>query len=363
MKVLFVINSSNNGGAPKMIVTLYREMKKQFPESKIVFLKKVISQYSDVEDAYYLTDNLSSPFEYWSAYNQLYNIVKTEKPDAIISFLPLSNILSSIIGKKLGVKIRIASQRNPPQIYGKVVRLLDKYLGSRAYYTSNVCNSQAGLEAFDEYPSSYKNHLSVINNCVEPADFSMTSLEAKRQLGVVQGKVVLTCVGRLHEQKNHRLLVKTMKHLDNAILYCAGGGPLYHEIKELIKSEGVQDKITLLGDLEREEVRSLLRATDIFVIPSLYEGLSNSLIEAMSYGLPIVFSDIPSFTNFLSLEKPGEYAGVLVRGNDEKEWAMAIDKIIKDQDLLRYYQKLSSDHVADLSAGKMTSRFIELLFK
>lgn len=360
MKIIFVINSSNNGGASKMITTLYKEVKKSHPESKIVYLRKVISQYSDIDGALYLTENLKNPLDYLNVYRKLYKIVKDEKPEALISFLPLANILSAYIGKQLGVKYRVASQRNPPQIYGKVVRYFDKYLGSRGFYTSNVCNSQAGLEAFSEYPESYKNNLSVINNCVEPADLSISQAEAREKLGIATDKVVLTCVGRLHDQKNHELLVKTMKHVDNAILYLAGDGPLRHKITNQINLLGVEKKIVLLGDLEREQVRLLLRASDIFLIPSKYEGLSNSLIEAMSYGLPIVFSNIPSFTNFLQIGTGDEYAGILAN-NNEQEWAQAIEHLMTENSVMEKYHNLSLLKVSDLTPKKMTSHFTALL--
>jgi hypothetical protein len=68
MKILFVINSSNNGGAAKMITALLRESHKFYPESKIVFLRKVESQYSDIKGAYYLSDRLNSPLKYLSVY-------------------------------------------------------------------------------------------------------------------------------------------------------------------------------------------------------------------------------------------------------------------------------------------------------
>ena len=361
MKVFFVINSSNNGGAPKMIVTLYNEVAKQHPESRIIFLKRINSQYSEIENAFYLTEKLSSPIDYIKAFLKLYKLIKKEKPDSIISFLPLANIFSSIIGKKLGIKNRIASQRNPPHIYGKVVRLADKFLGSRNYYTENVCNSTAGMEAFDHYPESYKQKLSVINNCVEPANFSIDKNEAREILGIKKDTTVLTCVGRLHEQKNHDLLVRMMKHLENVHLYCAGDGPLHNQIINQIEKEEVKEKIILLGDLDRPKVQLLLIASDIFIIPSIYEGLSNSLLEAMSYGLPVVFSDITSFTKFLKIEDEDNYAGILVKGNDEKIWAQSVDSLIKDQELASNIRKKSLEKISTLTAEKMTQKFLNLL--
>lgn len=360
MKILLVINSSNNGGAPKMIVKLYKELIVRFPKSKIIFLEKIESQYSQIENAEYLSERLKTPLDYFKVYKKLNAIVKKENPNATISFLPLANIFTAIIGKRRGVKFRIASQRNPPYIYGNVVRILDKIIGSNGFYTHNVCNSEAGRLAFGRYPDSYRNKLSVINNCVESPDFSITKDQAKRLMDISHDKAVLTCVGRLHDQKNHDILVKAMQYIDNAILYLAGGGPLRDEIEILIKKYNVSEKIILLGDLERNEIRRLLRSTDVFLIPSKYEGLSNSLIEALSYGLPVVFSNIPSFTNFLKLESGG-YAGILVNENDEKEYARAINSILIDSELQNYYKRLSLDKVKDLTSEKMSQKFIDLL--
>ncbi|MGG7663499.1 glycosyltransferase family 4 protein [Dyadobacter sp. BHUBP1] len=361
MKILFVINSSNNGGAIKMIVALYKEVKLHFPASKIVFLKKIESQYSNIEGAYYLSDELSSLSDYYTVYKRLKAVMIDERPDALISFLPLANIFTSVIGRSLGIKHRVASQRNPPQIYGTVVRTLDRYLGSRGYYTANVCNSKAGMDAFGAYPEAYKKHLSVINNCVEEPDFTISKADARNRIGIPFDKTVLTCVGRLHDQKNHEVIVKAMKHLNDAVLYLGGDGPLRDEITNLIKLEGVEQKVVMLGDLDRDQVRLLLRASDVFLIPSKYEGLSNSLLEAMSYGLPVICSNIPSFTDFLKLDHEPGHAGMVIQNNDDREWAKGIQRMIHSDDLLDRYHRLSLGKVADLSPRKMAFRFLKLL--
>lgn len=362
MKVLFVINSSNNGGAIKMIVTLYQEMKKIYPESKIIFLKKIESQYSDLNDAYYLSEKLNNIFDYVNVYKQLNEIIITEQPDALISFLPLANIFTSIIGKKLGVKVRIASQRNPPHIYGTIVRTIDRFIGTRGYYTSNVCNSQAGMDAFSHYPPSYTQLLSVINNCVEPADLSLSTIECRKDLNIKEGSIVLTCVGRLHDQKNHELLIDSLQYVSNATLYLGGDGPLKEKLQKKVEELALNERVIFLGDLDRTDVKKLLRASDVFVIPSKYEGLSNSLIEAMSYGLPIVFSNIPSFTSFLKNED-GSYSGLLVEKNDSKELGNKINLLTTNEELRTYYGGQSLEKVKDLTAEKMTNKFINLLYE
>jgi glycosyltransferase involved in cell wall biosynthesis len=358
MKVLCVINSSNNGGAQKMIVALYRELAKQFPESKMVFLQRIESQYSSIEEASYLVDALKTPFDYLKAYSKLKTFISQEKPDVLISFLPLANIMTSIIGRNLGIKIRIASQRNPPYIYGGIVRAVDRLIGSKGYYTHNVCNSKSGYDAFSSYPESYKNRLHIINNCVDKPDLTLTKSEARKKFNISPELVVLTNVGRLHEQKNHEVIINAMKQVDNATLFLAGGGPLREQIATQIRVNNMMDRVVMLGDLEREDVRTLLTASDIFLIPSKYEGLSNALIEAMSYGLPIICSNIPSFTDFLG-NKDGinGFTGLIAENSN---WATEINKLIDNIELRMKYGELSKEHIKDLTAARMATKFIDL---
>lgn len=360
MKVLFVINSSNNGGAIKMIVTLYMELRKVYPSSNIVFLKRIESQYSNIEGAYYLSDDLNSVSDYFTVGRKLYQVIALEKPDALISFLPLANIFTAVLGKILGVKIRIASQRNPPYIYGKIVRLVDRFIGSRGYYTANVCNSQAGMDAFSSYPTDYRRLLSVINNCVEPVDTLLDKQSCRSGFQMGTNEIVLTCVGRLHDQKNHRLLIESLQYIPNAKLYLAGDGPLRTQLEVLVDDLGLNSRVCFMGDLDRAQVKKLLCASDIFVIPSKYEGLSNSLIEAMSYGLPIVFSNIPSFTSFLKNDD-GTYAGVLVENNDSIELSDKVNLLINNEPQRKYYGQQAIEKTKELTAEKMTEKFIQLL--
>lgn len=357
-KVICVINSSNNGGAQKMITALYKELKKENQLNKIVYLEKIESQYSNIEGASYLSNSLSSIKDYVVVVTKLYKLIKKEKPDVLISFLPLSNILSSSIGRLLGVKTRIASQRNPPQIYGKVVKLLDRFLGQHNFYSYNVGNSQSVFDAFDEYPLNYKKHLRIINNCVEKPDFSISVENAKNLLNIPNERIVLTCVGRLHEQKNHEVIIKAMEYVENAYLYLGGDGPLREDIEKLIEEKHLSDKVILLGNLEREQVRTLLRASSVFLIPSKYEGLSNSLIEALSYGLPILCSNIPSFVDFLKNDKGIDgYSGRIVNDNSPNEWADQINKLLSNEDSLKEYASLSLKRVEELTPQKMCKNF------
>jgi len=103
-------------------------------------------------------------------------------------------------------------------------------------------------------------------------------------------------VGRIATQKNHKFLVeifaKIVERKENARLLLMGKGPLEEEIKEHVKALGIQDKVLFLGN--RDDVERVLCGCNVFLFPSLHEGLPLTLVEAQCSGLPCFISDVIS---------------------------------------------------------------------
>jgi len=125
---------------------------------------------------------------------------------------------------------------------------------------------------------------------VDPAD--PERVEARAQLGIGPGEKVIGTVGHLNRQKGHALLIEAMagvlEYEPAARLVIAGRGPLRAQLEALAAAHGVADTVRfagLVGDVLR-----LLKALDVFVFPSLWEGFGIALIEAMATGLPVVAS-------------------------------------------------------------------------
>ncbi len=120
-------------------------------------------------------------------------------------------------------------------------------------------------------------------------------LKARAALGWGDTYPLILNVGRLAPQKGQRYSVLAMHtvvaQFPTARLIIAGEGRLRPVLEELIRSERLESHVTLLG--ERQDVNTLLRVADIFVFPSLYEGIGNALLEAMAAGKPSVASRIP----------------------------------------------------------------------
>jgi glycosyltransferase involved in cell wall biosynthesis len=112
-------------------------------------------------------------------------------------------------------------------------------------------------------------------------------------------------VGRLHAEKNLPFLITQLDRLSRETalpfeLHLAGDGPDRDNILAAMKASGIRDRIFLHGWCDQETVRRLYGQTDCVVNPSLYEGLSNSCLEAMSCGLPVVASRVPGNNDLIA---------------------------------------------------------------
>lgn len=158
----------------------------------------------------------------------------------------------------------------------------------------------------------------VVHNGIEiPAGVSTPKRELRDAL--LQGrcrKVVLT-VARLHAQKGLRDLLDAATRLPDICFVIAGDGPEREQLATLSDSLGLSDRVCWLG--HRSDIRDLLAACDLFVLPSINEGLPLSVLEAMSERRPVVATDIPGTNEVVSdnrtgwLAPPGNGAALAAR--------------------------------------------------
>lgn len=114
----------------------------------------------------------------------------------------------------------------------------------------------------------------------------------RKELGL-EGKFVIGHVGRFVRQKNHEFLVRVFaecrKQRDDCVLLLVGDGPLRAKVERQVKELGLSGSVVFLG--QRDDVAELYQGMDVFVLPSLYEGLPVSCLEAQVCGLPCIVSD------------------------------------------------------------------------
>lgn len=226
---------------------------------------------------------------------------------------------------------------------GEGMRALPKYAlrpFAKVFATDYMaCSRRAGKWLFGQKLMD-TGTVNVIPNAIETERFQYDEkarAEIRKQLGV-QDAFVVGHVGRFAPQKNHSFLIECFYRLkrteSDAVLLLVGDGPLFDRIQKKVTDLGLEDSVIFLG--QREDVNVLYQAMDVFVLPSLYEGLPLVGVEAQAAGLPCLFSDqvtdeavIIGDTQLLSLSRSA------------REWA---DRIIRT----RNYQRKSQTELTRL---------------
>ena len=152
------------------------------------------------------------------------------------------------------------------------------------------------LAAYWKFPKEImdKEQYFIVNNGIDVDRYKFNEqdrIEYRKNLQI-EDKFVLCNVGRFSTQKNHHFTVAIMEHLKarmNCICILVGSGELKDEIVQLIKDKGLEDYFLFLE--KRSDVEKIMMASDLFILPSLYEGLAVTSIESQATGLPTLCSD------------------------------------------------------------------------
>ena len=224
-----------------------------------------------------------------------------------------------IIAKCAGIKTRIAHSHSTTHEH-KIINYLSRPF-LKMFSTKNLaCGIEAGKWLYG------KGKFEVLNNGIDVQKFCFNDNMRKvyRQKLNINGKIVIGHVGRFENPKNHKFLidmfVKLCEKSDKYELILCGEGSLREKMQIACKEKGIEKKVKFLG--ARQDVNCILQAMDIFVFPSLYEGLPITLIEAQMSGRPIIMSDkIPAETIYNS--------NVQVLGISDSDIDESCEKIIK----------------------------------
>jgi glycosyltransferase involved in cell wall biosynthesis len=155
----------------------------------------------------------------------------------------------------------------------------------------------------------------------------------RKTLGLSPSSFVITCVANFIDYKRHIDLVQAFKialETNPAIELClVGQGKEEATIRAWVAKETLDTKIHVLG--QRQDVPDILRASDCFVLPSLFEGMSVAIMEAMASGLPVIASDIPENRVLIN----NRVSGVLVPANNPPVLATTLTELINCDPVIR----------------------------
>lgn len=237
-----------------------------------------------------------------------------------------ANIIPFIACKKAGVKTIIAHSHNTSPSKGRITKVLhyiNRPILNALSSEKFACSDLAAIWLFGKGYVG-RNEIRYIKNGIEIEQFEYDTEIRKRirkKLNLHNNTFLLGSVGRMTRQKNQIFLVDILFeirkwHADTKLLIC-GDGDMRDKIRKRAEDLGVGDGLIMPGRCSN--VNEMLQAMDIYVMPSLYEGLTVAAVEAQCAGLPIILSDtlsketkIVDNCQYVSLSAPA------------KEWAMKI---------------------------------------
>lgn len=278
-----------------------------------------------------------------------YDVVHCHMPNA--AFCVLRD------AKRCGVPVRVLHSHlnNSSDVFWHRVRNAPLIALGKRYLTDRLaCGEDAGKYLFGSMP------FRIIRNGIDLEEYRYrkdVSLELRNILGIPDGAFVIGCVGRVCEQKNYtfavNVLEKVLEDCPNARLVIVGDGPDKCALEEYITGRGLDGSVMLLG--VRDDVNALYSVFDLLLMPSLYEGLPFTGIEAQAAGLPCVYStgvprqsDISGTGTFIPLsEGAASWAGTVVQkvsqsrltGNTEVMEETGYSALRCAEELMAFYEE------------------------
>ena len=244
-----------------------------------------------------------------------------QHPDAVLmSFLPEATIKCGAVAPFVRNEVLFAERndprRDPKSAFKRALRTL-------AFRFADVCVFQTGF-AKSLFPTSVQRKGVVIPNPLAPS--TPQPYEGERRKAVV-------AVCRLDEQKNIPMLLSTFSMLGapyhDYVLEIYGEGPLRGEVEDLIASMGLSERVKLCGFVN--DVHERIKDAALYVSTSDYEGISNSMLEALAIGLPCVVTDCPIGGAKEAIQDGVN--GLLVPVGDAEACCSAMERILENPDL------------------------------
>ncbi len=302
-----------------------------------------------------------------ATYWKMAKLIRKYKPD-IIHTRNIATLEMQLVAALLGVKGRLHSEhgRDTVDLDGrKPSHLLLRRLLNPLVKVYIALSKDIGKWLLEDVGVRSGKVLHVYNGV--PTDRFTPARECRdgirREAGVAGEDVVIGTIGRFSPEKDQMTLLKAFSRLirENSVskfrarLFLVGDGPTKQELQDYIEQNDLTEWVWMPG--KRDDVEHIYSAMDIFVLPSLIEGISNTILEAMSSALPVVATRVGGNAELVS----EGLTGALVKAEDEIEMAAAVAGYVNDDQLRENAGSQGRDRVLEMfSIEKMISEYLRI---
>ena len=300
IRVLHIINGASMGGISSMILNYYRCMDRSRVHFDFVSSLELGHNGFELEklgSKFYFIEMKSNGL--MNHIKELDALLRKEHFDAIHVHSNHTSYVALMVAWKNHIKIRLAHGHNAVKNKLSFKAQISRRIGIiliRIFATKRLaCSVDSAIYTFGKHSLKEKS-MEILPNAIDVEKFRynpVMRLKYRKEFGLEENTVVIGCVGRMSQEKNHQFLIHLMPSLAERLadvrLVLIGDGAERDKLEKLADELKVHDKVIFTG--ERTNVHELLSLLDIFVLPSINEGLGIVVIEASAAGLPIIMSE------------------------------------------------------------------------
>lgn len=343
-KIVFVIPDMPGGGTERVVALLANEYSRRgIPTAILLFAgnERAYPLDSRIEVVSVGAPSGGSFLERLGRLRRMRRFYRENKNCQIWAFSAMGAVFSAVAA--LGQRhFFLVSERNDPTRYEH------RRIRDLCYRRADVVVCQTA-DAVKSFPAGIRKKSVVIPNPLELREEPYAGEREKR----------IVAVGRLNAQKNHKLLLRAFatfaKRHGNYVLEIYGQGELEAELKALAAELGIDRSVIFKGFSTK--VLADIRTASMFVLSSDYEGISNSMLEAMALGLPVIATDCPIGGSRMYI-RDGEN-GLLVPVGDVSALAYAMGRLADEPALGERFGREAVKLREDLTTAKIAERFLE----
>jgi len=304
--ILFVITDLNVGGVPLHLHRLAVEMRRRGFQTTVVSLAlpgPMAGRLLDDGVGVHSCGGVGG----WDfrVIGKLAEMMRLERPNLVHALLFHANLASRRAAKKAGIPPdRILCEIQTVEVERRWHLWVDRFTHRGCRLT--IGNSPSVIDHLATRAHIPRDRLHLVRGGIDPKRLADAPAVDRATLPVQSDARIVLWTGRLDPIKGLDVLLRAFARVDaahNAHLLLAGDGPIRRQIERDIATLGLTDRVHLLGT--RSDVPSLLKAADVFTLPSRTEGLPNALLEAMAAGLPIVTTNAPGCRDLIDDSRTG----------------------------------------------------------
>ena len=351
MKIIQVVPHLGLGGAEIMCENLVYELKKFGHEVIVISLYNkdtAITKRFEIAGVDLRILDKKSGFDF-RMYKKLKAILVQEKPDVIHTHLHTTQYVFPI-AKKLKIRMVHTVHSVAHMELPKLLRIFNKHFYRRKNATPVALSSNINKTIQNVYKLKEKEIPTIFNG------INLSKCHIKEDY-TQNGNFKIVHVGSFQEVKNHIGLIDAFemfhKEFPKSELHIIGDGQRRALIEDLVREKELQSCITFYGF--QSNVHEFLHKMDVFTLPSLYEGIPMSIIEAMGTGLPIVATNVGGIPDMLT---NGESA--ILTTVDSREIANAFFQLANDEALRERLGRNALSRSQDFSSVEMAKKYIDI---